>query len=514
MKRRIAAIFAADIAGYTKLFAEDEEETLRRLAFYRSVMDDFIARAGGRTFNVAGNSVLAEFPSSVEAARCAIDIQESLRTRNMAYPASRQMCYRIGIAVGEVVEHDGELLGDVINIAARLEGIAPIGGICISRTVYEQVANKLSVEFTDIGEQQVENLPNPVHAYQIAMRPDEARSGALSRKRAKSNSLALPIAIVGVCAVLLGLTSLAYKAYFQPNLPLTTNQSAPRAPEVLAMNQSAPRAPEILVPETIPFINDRARAAVRDAYMPAADHKALAISSHQIGLSTEQADDDTAKTAALDQCRRLVDAFPELRKCELYAVGNTVIYAGGSPPMPPTPWVTHDPSIERPVVPGEFPLLNDAGKTNVERSYLPALPSKAIALAPWGAYHYMFLQQSDDEAERRALELCASDVGVPCMIVALNENFVVPVPTTMKVTGFFRAANVDAIAPGLRAVVARRLGNGTGWTAVAVGVSGNVGLMLRAANEQAAIDGAMADCNKQDSSCRVIGIGPFAVEAK
>jgi class 3 adenylate cyclase len=141
MKRKIAAIFAADVAGYSRLVAEDEEETLRRLASYRSVMDDFIARAGGRIFNTAGDAVLAEFSSAVEAVRCAIDIQESLRTRNLAYPASRQMSFRIGITIGDVVERDGDLLGDGVNIAARLEGIAPVGGICISRSVHEQVAN-------------------------------------------------------------------------------------------------------------------------------------------------------------------------------------------------------------------------------------------------------------------------------------------------------------------------------------------------------------------------------------
>src|SRR6266852_849668 len=120
MKRKIAAIFAADIAGYSRLVAEDEEETLRRLASYRQVTDDFIARSGGRIFNTAGDAVLAEFPSAVEAVRCAIDIQESLRTRNMAYPPSRQMSFRIGITIGDVVERDG------VNIAARLEGLAEV----------------------------------------------------------------------------------------------------------------------------------------------------------------------------------------------------------------------------------------------------------------------------------------------------------------------------------------------------------------------------------------------------
>src|SRR5713101_4752329 len=166
MKRKIAAIFAADIAGYSRLVAEDEEETLRRLASYRQVTDDFIARSGGRIFNTAGDAVLAEFPSAVEAVRCAIDIQESLRTRNMAYPASRQMSFRIGITIGD-------LLGDGVNIAARLEGLAEVGGICISRAVHEQVANKLSVQFADIGAQEVKNIPTPVHAYMVAMRRED-----------------------------------------------------------------------------------------------------------------------------------------------------------------------------------------------------------------------------------------------------------------------------------------------------------------------------------------------------
>src|ERR1700744_1534037 len=109
MKRKIAAIFAADIAGYSRLVGEDEEETLRRLASYRGVTDEFIAKAGGRIFNTAGDAVLAEFPSAVEAVRCAIDIQESLRTRNLAYPPSRHMSFRIGITIGDVVERDGEL---------------------------------------------------------------------------------------------------------------------------------------------------------------------------------------------------------------------------------------------------------------------------------------------------------------------------------------------------------------------------------------------------------------------
>jgi class 3 adenylate cyclase len=528
MKRKIAAIVAADIAGYSKLVAEDEEETLRRLASYRSVMDDFIARAGGRIFNTAGDAVLAEFSSAVEAVRCAIDIQESLRTRNLAYPTSRQMSFRIGITIGDVVERNGDLLGDGVNIAARLEGIAPVGGICISRTVHEQVANKLSVQFADIGEQQVKNIPTPVHAYHIAMRPDdaaaEARAKAPVKPPAKQSAIAIPLAIASACALLLIGAALVYQLILRP---LSSSSQAPNqaamapAPGPVANATAAPpvapppRAAETLVPDTIPFITDRGRAAVRDEYLSAADHKALAISTGPIGLSSGQADDETAKAAALEMCQKRADALPQQqRKCELYAVGNTVVDARAHPPMPPVPWVAHDSSIERPLVASDIPLMRDAGKANVEKAYLPGRASKAIALGPQGGFFFVFNQQSDDEAVRRALQICGNNAGVPCLIVALGDNFVVPVPTTMKATGFFRPASADAIAPGLREDVAHRLGNGSGWTAVAAGASGKAGVGLHAASEQAAIDGAMADCAKQDSSCRVIAIGPFTVEAK
>jgi class 3 adenylate cyclase len=517
MNRKIAAIFAADIAGYSKLVAEDEEETLRRLASYRAVMDDFIARAGGRIFNTAGDAVLAEFPSAVEAVRCAIDIQESLRTRNMAYPASRQMSFRIGITIGDVVERNGDLLGDGVNIAARLEGIAPVGGICISRTVYEQVANKLSVQFADIGEQQVKNIPTPVHAYKFEMRPDDMRLDASpAKKPAKTASWILPVAIVAPVAAI-AIAAVAYLMGERHNGPPPSPPTASPVASAVATQPSAPPQPilrqaEALVPETVPFIAERSRATIRNEYLPAADHKALAISAGPIGFTSGQADDETAKTVALDICQKRADALPQQRKCELYALGNTVVYAGGRPPMPPVPWVRHDPATTRPLVANDIPLLRQTGKAAVEKNYLAGRAPKALALGPVGGFHFVTNQESADEAVRRVLELCGNNAGVPCLVLAVNDDFVVPIPLTMKVVGFFQPASAATIAPDLRDDVARRLANGSGWTAVASGAGGHTGVMLGAANEQDAIAGAMTDCAKHDSACRVIGIGPFAVE--
>jgi class 3 adenylate cyclase len=535
MNRKIAAIFAADVAGYSKLVAEDEEETLRRLASYRAVMDDFIQRAGGRIFNTAGDAVLAEFSSAVEAVRCAIDIQESLRTRNLAYPASRAMSFRIGITIGDVVERNGDLLGDGVNIAARLEGIAPVGGICISRSVHEQVANKLSVQFADIGEQQVKNIPTPVHAYKFDLRPDDTRNEAAVKAAMKPVPRApwiLPVAL-GAPLAAIAVAAVAYVAMvrsFAP--PVVSPAGAPPAAPVAvvappsapapaaALSPSAPPAPvlhkaEALVPEAIPFIPDRARATIRNEYLPAADHKALAISiGPPIGFISGQPDDETAKSVALDMCQKHADALPQQRKCELYAVGNIVVYAGARPPLPPTPWVRRDPATVRPLVADDIPLVRPAGKAAIEKNYVSSRPPKALTIGPKGGFFILSNQESTDEAVRRTLEQCGNSAGVPCLPLAVNDEFVVAVPTTMRAVGFFQPASAAGVAVDARDDLARRLTNASGWTAVAAGMNGHAGVAVGAANEQDATGGAIADCAKQDSGCHVIAIGPFAVEPK
>src|SRR3984885_1642971 len=268
MKRKIAAIFAADIAGYSRLVAEDEEETLRRLASYRSVTDEFIAKAGGRIFNTAGDAVLAEFPSAVEAVRCAIDIQESLRTRNMAYPPSRHMSFRIGITIGDVVERDGDLLGDGVNIAARLEGLAEVGGICISRAVHEQVANKLSVQFADIGAQEVKNIPNPVHAFMVSMKREDGTYPPPPKKPAQQTSGApnwlWPAVVLVVCLAAIGVGGFLYftKLEIAENSKASMAGGAPATSEPMQMPKASatpmmPPMPAKPMPPSSPAMGEK-----------------------------------------------------------------------------------------------------------------------------------------------------------------------------------------------------------------------------------------------------------------
>jgi class 3 adenylate cyclase len=539
MRRKIAAIFAADIAGYSRLVAEDEEETLRRLASYRLVTDDFIAKSGGRIFNTAGDAVLAEFPSAVEAVRCAIDIQESLRTRNMAYPASRQMSFRIGITIGDVVERDGDLLGDGVNIAARLEGLAEVGGICISRAVHEQVANKLSVQFADIGAQEVKNIPTPVHAYMIAMRREDGSYSVPQFKKKPASAAAIPnwmwlAAATLVCLAAIGVGGFLY--FTKIEMPAgskgassVSNNAAP-APSPSATPVPAPTAAsarpappppspppipstERFAADTVPFVGDRLRVTLANEYVPASDYKALAVTvAGNNAFVVGQQNEEAAKSAALEQCQKRADAFQPARKCELYAVGNTVVYAHGRPPVPPLPWIRRDPSTERPFAVRDLPLVRDPGKARIESNYISARKTKSLAIGPAGQFFFDFGYDTVEESVRRNLEYCGAIVGVACMIVAVDDVFAVPVPASMKVIGFFRAASNPSIAVDARDDVVRKLADASsGWNAVAVGTSGRPGLALRAANEQNAVNDALGNCVKHDSDCHVIAIGPFSV---
>jgi class 3 adenylate cyclase len=540
MKRKIAAIFAADIAGYSRLVAEDEEETLRRLASYRQVTDDFIARYGGRIFNTAGDAVLAEFPSAVEAVRCAIDIQESLRTRNMAYPASRQMSFRIGITIGDVVERDGDLLGDGVNIAARLEGLAEVGGICISRAVHEQVANKLSVQFADIGAQEVKNIPTPVHAYMVAMRREDGTYAIpqikkpLAPARATTPNWMWPLAVTVVCLVAIGVGGFLYftKLELRNELkeaaaaskaaapapspsPSATSVAAVQAPSVAATTAAPSPEPsgEKFAAGTIPFVLDKTRTTWAAEYAAGADHKAFALNVNgTIAAVTGQPSDEIAKNLTIEECQKKADTVQSPRKCEIYAVGNTVAYPHGRPPMPPLPWLRHDPSTQKPFAVKDIPLVRDPGKARLENLYVTGRKSKSIALGPGGNFIFYANGETSEESVRRTLETCGALAGVACLLLAIDDNFVVPIPTSFKVTGFFRVENNAAIAADTRKDVIRELAESpSGWSAVAVGASGRPGLGLKGSSEQNAVNDALGNCVKHDSDCRIIAIGPFAV---
>jgi class 3 adenylate cyclase len=167
VKRKLAAILAADAVGYSKLMSTDEEGTLKVLSAHRAVIDGIIEFHEGRIINTAGDSVLAEFGSPVEAVRCAVEIQDALKTRNDSLPEAQRLQFRIGVNLGDVMEKGADLLGDGVNVAARLESIAEPGGICVSSSVYDQIAGKLDLGFINIGTQSLKNIQRPIQVYRV-----------------------------------------------------------------------------------------------------------------------------------------------------------------------------------------------------------------------------------------------------------------------------------------------------------------------------------------------------------
>jgi adenylate cyclase len=152
LERRLATILSADVANYSGLMAENEEQTLLTFRGHKEIFESLVSGHRGRIFNTAGDAILAEFASAVEAARCATDIQAALRTRNAHLPHTRQVQFRIGINLGDVMLQGSDLLGDGVNVAARIQAAAQPGGICIAGSVYDQIRNKLSLSFRTLGE--------------------------------------------------------------------------------------------------------------------------------------------------------------------------------------------------------------------------------------------------------------------------------------------------------------------------------------------------------------------------
>lgn len=168
VKRRLTCILAADAVGYSKQMGQDEEGMIHVLQAHRSVIDGIIAFHHGRIVSTAGDSVLAEFSSAVEAVRCAVEIQDALKTRNDSLPEHRKMLFRVGVNLGDVVINHDDILGDGVNVAARLESMAEPGGICIASSVYDQITGKLDLGFQDIGQQNLKNISRPIHVYRVS----------------------------------------------------------------------------------------------------------------------------------------------------------------------------------------------------------------------------------------------------------------------------------------------------------------------------------------------------------
>jgi len=245
IKRKLVAILSADVKGYSRLMGEDEVGTIRTLNIYKELMANFIQQNHGRVVDAPGDNVLAEFVSVVDAVRCAAEIQKELKTRNANLPENRKMEFRIGVNLGDVVEDGEQILGDGINIAARLESLSDAGGICISGTVFDHVRNKLDYGYKYLGEQTVKNIALPIRIYKILLEPQTAGS-VIDEKKAKPKQWRR--ATIGlVIVVIVALAAVAiWQLYFRPTRPPVEVASREK------MAYPLPDKPSIAV---LPFVN-------------------------------------------------------------------------------------------------------------------------------------------------------------------------------------------------------------------------------------------------------------------
>jgi adenylate cyclase len=245
MERRLAAILAADVVGYSRLIGIDEAGTLSSLKAHREeLIEPKIAEHNGRIVKLMGDGLLAEFPSAVEAVRCAVQIQHFMAERNATVLDDRRITFRIGINIGDIVVEGDDIYGDGVNVAARLEGVAEPGGICARRNVRNQVRDKLDVEFEDLGEIEVKNITRPVRAFRVVL---DAKSAALLTPVVPTPAKAIPrLPIVRAAGLVLLLIAVGGILWWQPWAPDVEPAS------ITKMALPLPEQPSIAV---LPFDN-------------------------------------------------------------------------------------------------------------------------------------------------------------------------------------------------------------------------------------------------------------------
>jgi adenylate cyclase len=245
VKRKLTAILSTDVKGYSRLMGEDEEWTVRTLKVYKDIMGSFIQQHRGRVVDATGDNLMAEFGSVVDAVQSAVEIQQALRAKNALLPENRRMEFRIGINLGDVIEDGERIYGDGVNIAARLEGLAEAGGICISGSAYEQIENKLPLRYEYLGEHEVKNIAKPVRAYRAQIEPEAAPSKLGKEKKPAQKRLSK--AALGIIAVVViaGAVTL-YQFVLRPS---------PSKVEVASKEKMAYPLPDVPSIAVLPFVN-------------------------------------------------------------------------------------------------------------------------------------------------------------------------------------------------------------------------------------------------------------------
>jgi adenylate cyclase len=525
--RRLTTILAIDVVAFSTMSARDEEHALALLGARMDAAGTLIRQHRGRVFKLTGDGLLAEFASPVEAVRAALEIQEAMRSANATASADDQLHLRIGVNLGDVVESGDDLMGDAVNVAVRLESIATTGGICVSSSVYDQIIGKLMLGAEDIGEQHVKNIPRPIHAYRLTVDGKPPPPSAAAKAAAKPAPRAR-LFLVGGAITALAIAMVSGTWFLREGpvpavmAPQTVAAPAP-APALAATPEPRPPAatpapPRLYSPTEVPFVPDFRRRTLEN-YGRAEGSKALALNVRGFfGYATRRIDDATARRVALDDCNRIVQKeVPVVRdfdRCQLYAVGNDVVWSFRSPAMPLPPFVPPTrPNPAIPFDPATAPLLNDNARKLLAEHYLKADRSRALVL---GRNRVDWWSPSDTTVDsiRRNLQICGHLTGRPCVVYAVDNEAIVRTPQRMRAVDVFVPQDIAGLDDGQREALHRYL-IADDWRAVAVSRNGRFGIVSGRSSERTAIDDAVRMCAQAGGTeCAISAVGPFLVAPK
>ena len=566
--RRLTTIMDIDVVGFSTMSARNEEHALALLSARMTTAQATIRQHRGRVFKLTGDGLLAEFASPVEAVRAALEIQEAMRAANDPAAAEDQMVLRIGVNLGDVVESGDDLMGDAVNVAARLESIARPGGICVSSAVYEQIQGKLTLGAEDMGEQRVKNIPRAIHAYQLSLdgvplasappAPAQHRPAAMARLglllgggavvallalggawwvHRSSSPVASAPAVHAPPSARSAATSpttpgaTAPAAPAAPNAPAATAAPAPAAvaeaaaqppdsPAVAAMPPPQPPAEapprRRFVVEEVPFVSEF-RWRRLEEYGKAEGAKAFALNVRGwFGFAVRRLDVEVARRVALEECNATVEREVPIRRpydrCTIYAEGDDVVWPFHRPPLPPAPHRSANPPA--PPIPFDaaaVPLVTEPARRNLADHYASSPKRRALVLGP-NRIDWWTPSETEADAVRRTLQICGHLAGRPCTVYAVDDRVVVRVPTRHKVTDIFTPQEIERLDSSNRGIVERYL-IADDWRAIAMDSKGWLGIVSGRASEAEAVDGALEACrNGGGSGCRLLAIGPFVVD--
>ena len=547
--RRLTTIMDIDVVGFSTMSARDEEHALTLLNARMATAQAVVKHHRGRVFKMTGDGLLAEFVSPVEAVRAALEIQEAMRAANDPAGPNDQLVLRIGINLGDVVESGDDLMGDAVNVAARLESIAKPGGICVSAAVYEQIEGKLTLGAEDMGEQHVKNIPRAIHAYRLTLGGAVPTTVAPPAAGARASRLAI---ILGerlgrghpgdrrrlVAARTLGAGAAprhAWPSLHRPLPPRQRRRRRRRQRHPLALPRRQPplrllrrrRRQRLLLPPSPPgpTLPPRSRSCrsgasggLRTTHRPRMPRPWR--STCAAGLPSPRA----WSTCRMPGAGPSRNATPWSRaRCPSSA---------SSMAAASTPSATRScgrsarrrcrqrrifprPSLSPPVMfdAATVPLAGERARQNLSEHYAKTTRQRALVLGH-GHVDWWSPSESDADAIRRNLQTCGQITGRPCVVYAVRDEVVVRVAQLHRVTAIFTPQDVATTDAAQQAAVENYL-IANDWRALAVSGNGYLGVVSGRANETAAANDAVAECAKAGGTqCRLLAVGPFLVDAE